>query len=404
MVEAKELVDIYNLSEPHGLGDKMSSKAALLIVCTVIFEAQTQCCNPNPNPEYSTLLYGAPRDARRALRRTLRNSNSMPRKQLKERVEQWAVHYNKTEQLTAVLNKSAAASQTIQKNIHMIFEQLPEFMAKLTAISANMELSVEGMSNSIEELNKSVNQTLADAACCIVSTTGFPGGNLTVISPSCARISIVDRLKIFFKMLNFCVAAFAAFSILQKAEACCWCSSQAQHVFVQTTSHSAQQALQTILTNSYSKPRDQVTASMAEWATQNNMTGEFEDFQRRSQQIAAETENSISEILNQLPAFISNIYDIRNNQSLSQEEADRMTRTLYDSASRNLANAACCILSQMDRNVGSFTFTYSVGPATQPVTKWVSGWMFRGKRSLPYKATETAMKQPYSNKAHPVGV
>ncbi|ETN82496.1 hypothetical protein NECAME_07942, partial [Necator americanus] len=131
---------------------------------------QTQCCNPNPNPEYSTLLYGAPRDARRALRRTLRNSNSMPRKQLKERVEQWAVHYNKTEQLTAVLNKSAAASQTIQKNIHMIFEQLPEFMAKLTAISANMELSVEGMSNSIEELNKSVNQTLADAACCIVST------------------------------------------------------------------------------------------------------------------------------------------------------------------------------------------------------------------------------------------
>ncbi|EYC11095.1 hypothetical protein Y032_0052g2212 [Ancylostoma ceylanicum] len=40
----------------------------ILTVLPIIHQAEAQCCDPNPTPNYSRMLRGIPRDARKAFR------------------------------------------------------------------------------------------------------------------------------------------------------------------------------------------------------------------------------------------------------------------------------------------------------------------------------------------------
>ncbi|KHJ79368.1 hypothetical protein OESDEN_20986 [Oesophagostomum dentatum] len=119
---------------------------------------------------------------------------------------------------------------------------------------------------------------------------------------------------------------------------------------------------------------------MQAWAEQYNMTEELQQYETRSEQIRADTDNTINTILNQLQGFMSDIQSIRNDQTLSQEEADRRTKSLFDSANRNLATVACCLLNTVSssQNTMLVSHSYSYGPISVGV--YTSAW-FRNRRS-----------------------
>ncbi|KAL6737383.1 hypothetical protein Aduo_011031 [Ancylostoma duodenale] len=181
---------------------------------------------------------------------------------------------------------------------------------------------------------------------------------------------------------------------LYEAAECCCGNSPPQYLFLHNAPRDAQLAFRRLFVNSYTTPRSQISARMEDWAREYNMTDQFSDYQRRTQQIRSETEQNVNTIMNQLPAFIADILGIKYDESLSEEEAERKTRALYDSVSRSLAGSACCILSEVSpKNPTSFSFSYAFGPMDDFMSFFSGGWnggeFYRGKRAADPKGKKT---------------
>lgn len=95
-------------------------------------------------------------------------------------------------------------------------------------------------------------------------------------------------------------------------------------------------------------------------------------------------------------------------QNLSEEEAERKTRALYDSVSRNLAGSACCILSEVSaKNPSSFSFSYSFGPIDNFMRHFSGGWnggeFYRSKRSANPKGSKKILPPRSKSRTQPKG-
>ncbi|CAJ0603650.1 unnamed protein product [Cylicocyclus nassatus] len=175
--------------------------------------------------------------------------------------------------------------------------------------------------------------------------------------------------------------ALIVFTILKgiTAQGCCWCVSTPQYIFLQSTNLDAFREFGRITANSYTTPRNQLNSRMQDWANQYNMTEELNNYQRRVDQINTDIENNVNTILDQIHNFMADYLSVRNDQTISQEEADRRMRSLFDAANRNLATVACCIINTVEsaRNTVPVT-TYTYGPSISVGV--YAGW-FRHRRS-----------------------
>ncbi|EYC11093.1 hypothetical protein Y032_0052g2212 [Ancylostoma ceylanicum] len=141
----------------------------ILTVLPIIHQAEAQCCDPNPTPNYSRMLRGIPRDARKAFRAIQRQDYLLPRSEVTAKMMEWAKQYNMTSELDALLKQNAEAGQQVQTTIHTVIQQLPDFIAKLNTIATNMSLSTDQVNKQIEQLRNSVSASVRDAGCFIVS-------------------------------------------------------------------------------------------------------------------------------------------------------------------------------------------------------------------------------------------
>ncbi|RCN51154.1 hypothetical protein ANCCAN_02719 [Ancylostoma caninum] len=141
----------------------------IIAIFIMMHQAKAQCCDPIPTPSYSRMLRGIPREARRAFREIRRKEYLLPRSEVRAKMMDWAKKYNMTSELDALLKQNAETAQQIQTTIHMVIQQLPDFITRVNTIATNMSLSLDQVNNNIEQLRNSVNASLREAGCFIVS-------------------------------------------------------------------------------------------------------------------------------------------------------------------------------------------------------------------------------------------